>query len=201
MEEREFQKRSRTSTENVTLMLTTAKGRSSSINLNNRSDRKTTSSDEIVISKSKMESYPYSLHLSSYRTLERAKRAVLIYNKKGLSPYWVKVDLKEKGIWFRVFAGHFRSQLEADKFKQKNNLSKSNVKKIRYANIIGIYSSEDDIKTEIISLKKLGYFPYFIKDYNENYPLFVGAFLTRAGAEKQYQDLQSNGVHNKVIAR
>ena len=124
-----------------------------------------------------------------------------IYSKKGLSPYWVKVDLKEKGIWFRVFAGHFRSKAEADEFKQKNDLSKSTVKNIRYANIIGIYSSEDDLKTEISSLKKLGCFPYFIKDDNENYVLFVGAFLTRAGAEKQYQDLQSKGVNNKVIAR
>ena len=33
--------------------------------------------------------YPYSLQIGSYRTLKRADKAISIYRRKGLSPYWV----------------------------------------------------------------------------------------------------------------
>ena len=58
--------------------------------------------------------FPYSLYLGSYRNLERAQKAVSQYEKKGLSPYWVKVLLKEKGEWYRVFAGSFEDLKAAE---------------------------------------------------------------------------------------
>jgi len=41
--------------------------------------------------------YPYSIYLSSLKTLDQAKRAIAVYANKGIQAYWVKVNLKEKG--------------------------------------------------------------------------------------------------------
>jgi len=145
-------------------------------------------------------SYPYSLYLGSFRTLKRAKRAISIYRKKDLSPYWVKVELR-KGVWYRVYAGYFEDYKGAEGLKKKYGLTEATIKKIRYANLVGTYTSSDELERQILSLKKLGNSPYFIKDHNGKTRLFVGAFLTRAGAERQYHELKSSGIENKVVKR
>lgn len=75
------------------------------------------------------------------------------------------------------------------------------IKKTRYAYLVGTYTSPDELERQILSLKKLGNSPYFIKDHNGKTRLFVGAFLTRAGAERQYHELKSSGIENKVVKR
>jgi cell division protein FtsN len=152
-------------------------------------------------SEKKESSHPYSLQLGSYRTLERANTALSRYSTKGLSPYWVKADLGEKGTWYRVFVGHFKKMEEADKFKQAHNLAESVLKKIRYANLIGIYKTEDEFLDKMISLRKVGYSPYVIKDEGGGIRLFTGAFQSKAGAEKQHLGLQSQGFNNKIVKR
>ena len=149
----------------------------------------------------KIGSYPYSLHLESHNSLEMAKRSILDLRKKGISPYLSRVDLEDKGIWFRIFTGHFKDMEEAERFRQEHVLVGINIKKTPYTNLIGTYSKRDELEKEIISLKEFGYFPYTIK-YDDGRPrLFVGAFFTREGAEKQYHHLRSKGIHNKVVTR
>jgi cell division septation protein DedD len=157
--------------------------------------------NEIIFSQYKSESHPYSLMLGFYRNVERAKKAVSINRMKGLSPYYVRVDLKKKGIWFRVFINHFKNREEAEKYRRDYGLSRSIVMKTRYANLIGIYSAEDKLQERILSLNKIGYFPYIIKDDQKQFQLFVGAFLTKAGAEQQYNDLHSSGFQNQIVKR
>jgi cell division septation protein DedD len=88
----------------------------------------TKSNNETTPSPEKIDSYPYSLQLGSYATLKRADRAVSNFSAMGLSPYKVKVDLGKKGIWFRVFTGHFKTRNEAKKFKEEHGLTKSVIK-------------------------------------------------------------------------
>jgi hypothetical protein len=157
--------------------------------------------DGITPSDEKIGSYPYSLLLGSQNSLEMAKRSILDFRKKGLSPYLSRVDLPEKGIWYRIFTGHFRDMEEAERFRQEHALVEAIIKKTLYTNLIGTYSKQDEIEKEIISLKEFGYFPYSIK-YDDGKPrLFVGAFFTRIGAERQYHRLRSNGIQNKVVTR
>jgi hypothetical protein len=61
--------------------------------------------------------YPFSIFLGSFQSLDRTKKAVSIYERDhGISAYWVRVDLGDKGIWHRVFTGHFSNAKEADAF-------------------------------------------------------------------------------------
>ena len=146
------------------------------------------------------QSYPYSLYVGSFRTAALAQRAVSIYRKKGLSPYWVKVVLSS-GIWYRVYAGYFESRNQAEDFRQEKRLSKTTVKETPYANLIGTYASIDDLVEKIAILRDLGYSPYVIKDNDEKSRLYVGAFQPKRRAERTYQELEASGIMNRIVKR
>lgn len=145
--------------------------------------------------------YPYSLKLDSFRDLRRTERAASKYAAKGLPTYWTKVHLGKKGTWYRILAGHFRDRDEAERFRRKLAVSGSKVVRIKYANLIGTYSKGDEVEKKVSSLSKLDYSPYMIEDSEGNFRLFVGAFFTEAGANRQYHELQSDGIQNKVVMR
>lgn len=144
---------------------------------------------------------PYSLYLGSFRTLDRSKRAIRFYNKKNLTSYGVKVDLGAKGVWYRVFVGQFVTRQQAERYKAEFRLVEATVKKTKYASLVGTYDSSDELKNRKQSLAKLGYSTYVIKGQGGESRLFVGAFMTKKGAESQYQDLKSKGVQSQVVER
>jgi capsular exopolysaccharide synthesis family protein len=155
----------------------------------------TVGSDEKILS------YQYSLRLGSFRTPEKAKKAISIYSQRGLSPYWVEVDLQQMGVWYRVYTGHFLESEQAQRFQQEHELQAATILKTAYANLIGVYRSSDELEEKILSLKKLGYSPYGIEDQGGKTRLFVGAFITRAGAERGFNSLQSHNIQNQVVRR
>ncbi|MEE9609698.1 MAG: polysaccharide biosynthesis tyrosine autokinase, partial [Desulfatiglandales bacterium] len=147
-------------------------------------------------------SYPYSLYLGSFRNLERARKAISIYSKKGLSPFWVKMDFQEKGIWFRVYTGYFEAQEQAEKFRQEHELKEATIKNTRYANLIGTYSNGGvELKKRILLLIGLGYSPYVIEGHDEKFRLLVGGFFPKQRAVKLHRDLKSKGIQNRVVMR
>lgn len=143
----------------------------------------------------------YSLQLAAFRTQEKAKKAISTYSKKGFSPYRVKVNLRGKGIYYRVLTGHFENRERAEAFKHEHGLKKPRIKKTPYANLIGIHSNGDELENRILSLKSLGYSPYVIQDHDGKSRLFVGAYLYKASAERQREDLESNGIQSEVVER
>lgn len=145
--------------------------------------------------------YPYSVYLGAYKTTTRAERAISMYRNKGLSAYWVKVDLGDKGIWYRVFTGYFRDQNEAEAFIGRKRIADAEVKRTKYAALIGIYGSERNAQEEFLALSRLVYSPYVIEMDSGEYQLFVGAFYTKIGAEQQRSDLASKGVGSRVVER
>jgi cell division septation protein DedD len=148
----------------------------------------------------KIVSYPYSIQLGAFRTLGGARENVSLYRKKGLSPYWVEVELAS-GTWYRVFAGHFEDREQAEKFRREHGLREAFVKKTNYANLIDTYTSPDELEDKILSMKNLGLSPYVIKDHTGQSRLFVGAFVTKEDAEKQYHDLKARGIQSQVVGR
>jgi cell division septation protein DedD len=141
------------------------------------------------------------VYLGAYKTLNRAKRAVAIHQSQGLSPYWVKVDLGSKGVWYRVFEGHFASEKAAETFVSEKKLAEAKVKKTGYTNLIGVYSTAEDLRSRSFALLKEGYCPYAIPEGNGHIGLYAGAFYTRAGAETQHRELVSLGIPNQVVTR
>jgi hypothetical protein len=76
-------------------------------------------------------SYPYSVYLGSYASLERAEKAIMEYKEDSLSSlYWQEVDLGEKGVWYRIFTGHFDNREEGEEFIKEKRLAGAEVKRV-----------------------------------------------------------------------
>jgi cell division septation protein DedD len=144
---------------------------------------------------------PYSILLSSCRLPQSARKIVSDHQKAGLSPYVVKVQFKNGDVWLRVLAGHYPTRNEALKVKKSHHLSDAIVKKTPYTNLVGSFSSEDEVKDSLKRLQGLGYSPYVLKRAKNKSQVLVGAFITREGAEKQKSELQSKGIPNEIIER
>jgi hypothetical protein len=76
-------------------------------------------------------SYPYSVYLGSYGSLERAEKAIIEYKEDGLSSlYWQEVDLGEKGVWYRIFTGHFENKEKGEELIKEMQLAGAEVKRM-----------------------------------------------------------------------
>jgi cell division protein FtsN len=145
--------------------------------------------------------YPYSIYLSSLKTLDLAKRAIAIYADKGIQAYWVKVQFKEKGEWYRIYAGHFKDPQEAEGFAQARGITENETMKTEYANLIGVYSQPGDLDEKLKAMSDLGYAPYTLKGSDGRLKLLVGAYVTEEAAEQQRRDLMGKGIENRVVKR
>jgi hypothetical protein len=145
--------------------------------------------------------YPYSIMLSSCRLPQSARKVVSNYQKVGLAPYVVKVKFDKDDEWLRVLSGHYKTRHEALKAIQENRLSNAIVKKTPYTNLIGTYTSMNEMQANLNRIKALGYSPYYIKTHTGHFNLVVGAFVTKEGAENKKTELQSKGIQSTVIMR
>ncbi len=145
--------------------------------------------------------HPYSIMLSSCRLPQSARKIVTDYQKVGLRPYVVKVKFKNGDEWLRVLTGHYQTRREAVQAKKEYRLSSAIVKRTPYTNLIGTYTSEEEMQADLLRLKKLGFSPYSLKTPTGELKLVVGAFVTKEGSENQQAELQAKGFQNTVIIR
>jgi len=145
--------------------------------------------------------YPYSVKLVSVRTHAEAEKYLALYRQKGLSAYWVKVDLGAQGIWYRIFAGYFGDIGQAQAIIKTHKLDEAVVKQTKFAVLVGTYASEADVNAQIRMLTKQGFSAYAIKDPNGAFSLYVGVFYTQKGAEDQHAELLSKGIQSKIVER
>jgi len=148
----------------------------------------------------KMISYPYSLQLGAFREIKEADKLIFTCKEKGMSAYRSEVELAD-GVWYRVFVGYFEDRKSAENFKEEHGLHGAGVKHTKYANLIDTYSSFRELEDKILSLRNLGHSPYVIKDPDDSFRLLVGSFLSKEGAEKQYDDLMADGIMSQIIER
>ncbi|MGD9162072.1 MAG: SPOR domain-containing protein [Desulfobacteraceae bacterium] len=146
-------------------------------------------------------SYPYSVYLGSYSSFEKVETALSVFSEKEITTYWIKLDLGEKGIWFRHFAGYFKTRDEADEFIKNRQLKDAESRLTKYTNLIGIYRSKEDMDIEKARIEELGYSPYIISDSEDVYRLYAGAFYQKGRAEELKADLELNGVKSELVER
>ena len=144
---------------------------------------------------------PYSIMLASCRRMESAQTVIKQNRIKGLFPYAVRVDLGQKGIWWRVFEGNYTSSVEANGVKSQHKLDKAMVKKTPYAISIGAYENETDAAAEVQRLIKLKHSPYFLPGPENKIRLLVGAFVSKDGARQLQDELTARGISNQVVIR
>jgi cell division septation protein DedD len=145
--------------------------------------------------------YPYSIYLSSLKTLDQAKRAISVYANKGIEAYWVRVQFKEKGEWYRIYAGHFKDSQAAEDFARARGITETETLKTEYANLIGVYSQPGDLDAQVKAISGLGYSSYTVMGSDGKLKLLVGAYVTEEAAQQQRQDLMAKGIDNQVIKR
>jgi hypothetical protein len=119
----------------------------------------------------------------------------------GLSPYWIKVDLGDKGVWFRVFTGYFKNKEEAEAFIKENQIPEARPKYTKYATLVGTYTSEVDLNKNRLGLLELGYCLYTINGINGEYRLYSGVFYQKTRAQKHAAELASKGFQSQVVNR
>ena len=146
-------------------------------------------------------SYPYSIHAGSYRSSQSAELSAETYRNTDLQAFWVRVDLGEKGVWYRVFIECYKDPAMAQEIIKEKRLKDARPIRVRYVNFIGTYLSNDDLKKQSRFLSERGYSPYFIQDDNGNNYLYTGAFDTLKEAEIFSVELSSKGIRSLVVER
>ena len=68
---------------------------------------------------------PYAIQIRARRDLEEVKRFVAGLKEKGIDAYWARVNIEGKGVWHRVFVGHFADRKEALTYMKEKGIDKS----------------------------------------------------------------------------
>ena len=143
--------------------------------------------------------YPYAIHIASIKSLEEAK-GKLVYYHRGIQAYLVRTDLGKKGVWYRLFFGHFPSATAAAKAIKDNNFTGSLVSRTRYTCLLGSYPALAPAEATTQLLAGKGFLPYTII-IGDTYHVFVGAHPTRPAAEALLMDLSAAGFSSELIER
>jgi len=68
---------------------------------------------------------PYSIQIRARRDLEEAKEIVSGLKEKGLDAHWARVNIEGKGVWHRVFIGHFTDRKDAVRYMKEKEIDRS----------------------------------------------------------------------------
>ncbi|MFZ3044381.1 MAG: SPOR domain-containing protein, partial [Desulfatirhabdiaceae bacterium] len=145
--------------------------------------------------------FPYSLRASSYQQADRALQEITEIRKLGLTPYLVKADLGDMGIWWRIYIGFYSTEEDAKKIQAAYQLPNTTVQKTGYACLIDEYPNETETRNMFEKLKETGYFPYAIQKEKDRYGLYIGAYEKKSEAELQKQDLIKNSITCQIVKR
>lgn len=144
---------------------------------------------------------PYSIQVASFPSLGMAQKAIEKYQYLGLPLYHARVNLGKKGIWWRVYIGHYQTKEDAMGARKETKLLDSMVRKTSYANLIGVFVSKNDFAVVYRRLKENNFSPYVIKGNDKHFRLYSGAFITKKGADEHKFELQKNGLQSIVVKR
>lgn len=144
---------------------------------------------------------PYAIHAGSYRRKQQAENAIEAYKKMGLQAFWTKVDLKDRGTWYRVMIGCYATQGAAQKAIADNRLADCKPEKIAYAVLIGTFMTAEKLDDTRTHLSENGFSPYVIDDGMGQHRLFVGAFYSKPGADALQKELASKGISGQIFGR
>jgi len=64
----------------------------------------------------------YIIRVASFRTLKRVEMAATQLKKNGIQSYWKFVDLGERGQWYGLYTGNFKTLEKAKQFRVDHNL-------------------------------------------------------------------------------
>jgi hypothetical protein len=145
--------------------------------------------------------YPFSILLETFTEQDIAELAIPYYQKRGISAHWVKVDLEEKGVLYRLFTGAFSTIPEAQQFIDRKQLVDKPIKPTIYSARIGTYRDKTQLTNAFVRTSATGAIPYILGTKKGAYHLYVGAFYTSIGATAQCRELTDAGLSCEPVKR
>jgi cell division protein FtsN len=152
------------------------------------------------------EFYPYGIQVGSYRDKKDSLREAMILREKGNSVCVSHAQIIGKGDWYRVIVGFYRTPAEAQKAASeliKRQYRNAFVIRRPFTIEIGVFPGDEKLKNIETQLISNGYSAYTlpVKDANNEFRLFVGAFHTENEAKTVFKNLQKEGLTPKVVRR
>jgi hypothetical protein len=145
--------------------------------------------------------YPFSILLETFLKQETAQQAILTYQKRGISAYWVKVNLGNEVIRYRLFTGVFSTASEAQLYLEQHQLAGKLIKPTYYSARVGVYQNKLQLINDFIKTRDAGVIPYILSTKKGDYYLYVGAFYTFIGATSQCRYLTEAGLRCEPVKR
>lgn len=152
------------------------------------------------------EFHPYMIQVSSYKSKEDAMREAMILRDKGDSVCISHARIAEKGDWYRVLVGFYRTFEEAQKAVlelKEREYRQAFVVRPPFTVELGFFSGDEKLNKLKADLIAKGYSAYSLPNRatKNKIRLLVGAFWTEKEAETVIKDLQKEGFTPKVVRR
>lgn len=144
---------------------------------------------------------PYILQFGSYRNLSRLRAAYAAYRAQGIKTQWARVDLGNKGVWYRLFIGRFKTRADALQYREKQELFDSMVIHAPYTVIINASASRQQLDRLRADLQDHAIDHYTTENDDGSYRILSGAFVTREGAEVLATEVQGLGYPAGVVTQ
>jgi general secretion pathway protein A len=131
-----------------------------------------------------LKSTPYILQLGSFNTLGTTLRAVDIYTRRGITVHWTEVQMGEKGLWYRVFAGRFESIDSARQYQKASGLGDAQILFAPWTVLIDRAGSAEQIALVRKRIQSRGVDAYTTSGHDDRQHLCAGAFVTQNRAKE-----------------
>lgn len=154
----------------------------------------------------KQGAYPYTIHVSSFKSKDVANSVAIKLREKGLPAFVCPVQIPNRGKFHRVFIGFYSTFREtrkaALKLKGVKNLYPLEAK-MPYAIQVGTFNSDQKLKKLEADLQSKTYLTYAVHDATANHgtKLLFGAFRTAKETAIFAKMLQNEGFEAKVVKR
>jgi len=163
-----------------------------------------------------IEETPYTVHVSSYRSLTGANTEIKNYMNRGYEAFKILVSLPKIGNMYRVYVGHFRTQAEARNtatnlinqgytgyarvIKLGKPVEREAVQKIGYFIHVSSFKNKQNAQEEVRVFTRAGYQAKAtwvdLKEKGIWYRVFVGPYTSRAHARKVANTIKETGLSN-----
>jgi len=152
--------------------------------------------------------YPYTVHLSSYRSQQDALRAYREQYRNLDMVFITKIDLGGNvGIWQRIDYGAFQDSTAAvskvEELKKNGIIRKEKAfigSAAPYTLELGVFG-KDGAQALAQKLMEKGQVPYIIQEAGDAYRVVVGAYPDEKSALPAIQDLRAMGLQPKIAKR
>lgn len=152
---------------------------------------------------------PYTVQISSSRSKKQCYKVANMLRRAGFPAFTASLDLKDQGVWHRIFIGSYSTHEEAELIKdklEKDEISDGYIRSLPYAIQIGRAGNYDQLKSLRNEIFGMEYLPYTstVRDTKSEKPqlrLLIGAYKEKTDTSRLLAELRKSGMEARVVTR